>query len=208
MLVIYQLAELVCTLVKLVFQCTILVSSFFMYKYKTMYTVSFNRDTREILFHNFLSVFHLQYLIWYQSIPNLKPWKTLIPLLLLLFSMNSLILQHGNSPSSILVSQPLTDENYNSWSRSMLMALSTKSKICLIDGSMSKPYDSSSNFKAWTRCNDMVLSWIINSVSKEIATNIIYIDNAEAMWRDLKERFSQGNGPHIFQLQKSIAAIT
>jgi len=89
----------------------------------------------------------------------------------------------------------------------MLMALSAKNKICLIDGSMPKPSDSSSTFKAWTRCNDMVLSWIINSVSKEIAASIIYIDNAEAMWRDLKERFSQGNGPRIFQLQKSIAAI-
>jgi Trp operon repressor len=90
----------------------------------------------------------------------------------------------------------------------MLMALSPKNKLCLIDGSLSKPSDSSTIFKAWTRCNDMVLSWIINSVSKEIAASIIYIDNAEAMWKDLKERFSQGNGPRIFQLQKSIAAIT
>jgi hypothetical protein len=90
----------------------------------------------------------------------------------------------------------------------MLMALNTKNKICLIDGSMPKPSDSSSTFKAWTGCNDMILSWIINSASKEIAASIIYIDNAEALWRDLKERFSQGNGPRIFHLQKSIAAIT
>jgi hypothetical protein len=121
---------------------------------------------------------------------------------------DSLFLHHGDSSSSILVSQPLKGENFNSWSRSMLMALSTKNKLCLIDGSLLKPSDSSTIFKAWTRCNDMVLSWIINSVSKEIAASIIYIDNAEAMWKDLKERFSQGNGPRIFQLQKSIVAIT
>jgi hypothetical protein len=113
---------------------------------------------------------------------------------------DSLFLHHGDSPSSILVSQSLIGKNYNSWSRSMLMALSAKNKPCLIDGSMPKPSNSSSNFKAWMRCNDMVLSWIINSISKEIAANIIYIDNAEAMWKDLKERFSQGNGPRIFQL--------
>jgi len=121
---------------------------------------------------------------------------------------DSLFLHHGDSPSSILVSQVLNGENYNSWSRSMLMALNAKNKLCLIDGSMPKPSESSSNFKAWTRCNDMVLSWIINSVSKEISASVIYIDKAEAMWKDLKERFSQGNGPRIFQLQKSIADIT
>jgi hypothetical protein len=85
---------------------------------------------------------------------------------------DSLFLHHGDSPSSILVSQVLNGENYNSWSRSMLMALNAKNKLCLIDGSMPKPSESSSNFKAWTRCNDMVLSWIINSVSKEISASV------------------------------------
>jgi hypothetical protein len=44
----------------------------------------------------------------------------------------------------------------------------------------------------------MVFSWIINFVSKETTASVIYINNAEAMWKDLKERFSQGNGPRIF----------
>ncbi|KAF5453072.1 hypothetical protein F2P56_028011 [Juglans regia] len=54
----------------------------------------------------------------------------------------------------------------------------------------------------------MVLSWLLNSISKEIATSVIYVDSAMEMWYDLKERFSQGNGPQIFQLQKSIASLT
>jgi hypothetical protein len=53
----------------------------------------------------------------------------------------------------------------------------------------------------------MVLSWIMNSVTKEIAARIIYISNVEAMWKDLNEQFSQGNGLRIFQLQKISAAI-
>jgi len=61
---------------------------------------------------------------------------------------------------------------------------------------------------AWIRCNNMVLSWIMNSVSKEIAASIIYITTAEAMWKDLKERFSQGNAPRIFQLQKTMSALS
>jgi hypothetical protein len=71
------------------------------------------------------------------------------------------------------------------------MALSAKNKLCLINGSMTKLSDSSPDFKAWMRCNYMVLSWIINSVSKEISASIIYISSAEAIWKDLKEQFSQ-----------------
>jgi hypothetical protein len=123
-------------------------------------------------------------------------------------SSDSLFLPHRDSLGLILVSQPLIGENYNSWSQSMLMALSAKNKLCLINGSMPKPSDSSPDFKAWTRFNDMVLSWIINSISKEISASIIYINSAEAVWKDLKERFSQGNGPRILQLHKSIADIS
>jgi hypothetical protein len=49
------------------------------------------------------------------------------------------------------------------------------------------------------RCNNIVLSWII--------INIICVDTAEAMWNDLKDRFSQQNGPRIFQIQKSISDL-
>ncbi|XP_068644988.1 uncharacterized protein [Aristolochia californica] len=49
---------------------------------------------------------------------------------------------------------------------------------------------------------------ILNSLSREITASVIYVDSAHAMWSDLNERFSQGNGPHIYQLQKSIASLT
>jgi hypothetical protein len=45
-----------------------------------------------------------------------------------------------------------------------------------------------------------VISWILNSISKDIAESVIYINTAEEMWLDLKDRFSQKNGPRIFQL--------
>jgi hypothetical protein len=54
----------------------------------------------------------------------------------------------------------------------------------------------------------MVLSWLLNSVSTEIANSIIYIDDASEIWNDLQDRFSQHNGPRIFQLQKSISPLS
>ncbi|XP_042974886.1 uncharacterized protein LOC122306524 [Carya illinoinensis] len=53
----------------------------------------------------------------------------------------------------------------------------------------------------------MILSWILNSLSKEIAASVIYVESAKEMWSDLQERFSQGNGPQIFGLQKTISSL-
>ncbi|KAJ0096774.1 hypothetical protein Patl1_27593 [Pistacia atlantica] len=47
----------------------------------------------------------------------------------------------------------------------------------------------------------MIISWILNFVSKEIFASVIYSDSAYEMWLDLKECFQQKNGPRIFQLR-------
>lgn len=87
------------------------------------------------------------------------------------------------------------------------MALIAKNKIKFIDGSFSSSLASSEAlFRAWTRSNNMVLSWLLNSISKDIDASVIYTNTTEEMWLDLKERFSQRNGPQIFQLQKAIVA--
>jgi len=118
-------------------------------------------------------------------------------------------LPHGESLGTILVSQPLIGENYNTWSRSMIMALTAKNKLAFVNGSLLQPaVESGVEYQAWIRCNNMVLSWILNSASKEIAASVIYIDTCHGMWLDLKERFSQKNRPRVFQLQKSISALT
>ena len=50
----------------------------------------------------------------------------------------------------------------------------------------------------------MVISWILNSVSKEILASIIFSESAYEIWLDLKERFQQSNGPIIFQLRRKL----
>lgn len=47
-----------------------------------------------------------------------------------------------------------------------------------------------------------------NSVSKEIAASIIFIETTEEMWNDLKDLFSQGNRSRIFQLRTYIASLS
>jgi len=91
------------------------------------------------------------------------------------------------------------------------LALTAKNKIGFINGFLPKPSDIPESDPlgfAWYRCNNMVLSWLINSVSKEIAASIIYIDSVADMWMDLHDRFSHLNGPRVFQLQQKMSSLS
>ena len=50
----------------------------------------------------------------------------------------------------------------------------------------------------------MVLSWILNSVSKEISASIIYAHSAREIWIDLRDRFQQSNGLRMFSITPRI----
>ncbi|CAA3022790.1 uncharacterized protein LOC111406837 [Olea europaea subsp. europaea] len=115
---------------------------------------------------------------------------------------NPLTLHSSDNLSLILVSKVLEPHNYGQWSRAMRIGLSAKNKIGLIDGSIEMPSPTNKTFHSWQRCNDMVLSWILNSVSPDIASNVIYMDSASTVWKDLYDRFSQGNESRIYQIQK------
>ncbi|XP_035547456.1 uncharacterized protein LOC118348955 [Juglans regia] len=116
-------------------------------------------------------------------------------------------LQNGDSLGTILVSNILTGDNYHTWSRSMVMAFKAKNKIGFVDGSIRQPIFTDNTYELWERCNNMVSSWLINSVSKEIGCSIICAKSARDMWLDLKNRFTQGNGPRIYQLQKDLSVL-
>ncbi|KAL5540460.1 hypothetical protein UlMin_042555 [Ulmus minor] len=118
---------------------------------------------------------------------------------------NPYYLHHSDSPGQILVSQQLTGENYTSWSRAMLIALSVKNKLGFVDGSIAEPPGTDANlFNSWIRNNNMVISWILNSISKEISASVMFASSAREIWLDLKDRFQQKNGPRIFQLRREL----
>ena len=60
----------------------------------------------------------------------------------------------------------------------MIMALTTKNKLGLVDGSLPQPSAIDLLFVVWNCCNSTVTSWILNVVSRDIANSVLYIDNA------------------------------
>lgn len=77
----------------------------------------------------------------------------------------------------------------------MTIALSVKNKFSFVDGSIVRPKGNTEPLNSWIRNNNIVISWILNFVSKEISASVLYSESAQEIWDDLKERFQQGNGP-------------
>ncbi|XP_075105078.1 uncharacterized protein LOC142179244 [Nicotiana tabacum] len=65
-------------------------------------------------------------------------------------------------------------ENYNLWSRSIRIGLFTKNKIRFIDGTCKKENFGQNLHDQWERCNAFVLSWIMNVVTKELYSTVVY----------------------------------
>ncbi|XP_061347342.1 uncharacterized protein LOC133292872 [Gastrolobium bilobum] len=118
------------------------------------------------------------------------------------------IFMHPNeSPSLILVSPPLTGSNYHTWARGMTVAILSKNKIALIDGSIEPPATDHLIYNQWQRCNTMVMAWIHRSISDSIAKSILWIECARDAWIDLKDHFSQSDIFRVSDLREEIYKI-
>ncbi|KAM7486302.1 hypothetical protein LguiA_002311 [Lonicera macranthoides] len=118
-------------------------------------------------------------------------------------------LHPSDSPGMVLITEILDGDNFSNWQRAMSMALNSKNKLGFVNGSIVAPAKATDPelFCAWSRCNDMVYSWILNTVTKEIRASIIRYSTAHQAWEDLSERFSQQNAPRIFEIQREIASF-
>lgn len=88
------------------------------------------------------------------------------------------------------------------------MAQSAKNKYDFVNGALPKLKSTSINYATWIPCNHLVSSWLLNSISKDLADSVLHFDTAAGIWKDLTEPFYQGNGPRIFQIQKFVASLS
>lgn len=61
----------------------------------------------------------------------------------------------------------------------MIIELSVKNKLAFIDGTLPRPTDEL--LPVWIRNNNTGISWILNSLSKPISANILFVDSAQAI---------------------------
>uniref|UniRef100_A0A803QH45 Retrotransposon gag domain-containing protein n=1 Tax=Cannabis sativa TaxID=3483 RepID=A0A803QH45_CANSA len=114
----------------------------------------------------------------------------------------------AQSPAPPPVQQTQPDHrNSQPWHRDFKISIGARNKTPFLEGTLPQPPPNDSLFGSWIRCNQMVMSWILHSVSPEIKSSIMYLDTVAEMWTVLHNRFNQGNGPRIFELNETLTYL-
>ncbi|XP_019164462.1 PREDICTED: uncharacterized protein LOC109160634 [Ipomoea nil] len=106
-----------------------------------------------------------------------------------------------------LVSPPLTELNYASWGRSMRIALEVKNKFGFATDAIPIPDEADPRIASWRRCNCIVSSWILRSISPGIADSVMYFDKASDIWKALEKRYSQSDPHKIAEIQNEVFKV-
>ncbi|XP_071700335.1 uncharacterized protein [Rutidosis leptorrhynchoides] len=124
-------------------------------------------------------------------------------------SPNHLLYLHQNDhPGLILISKKLTgSDNFSSWRRSMMIALNAKNKLQIVTGQFVEPETSSRTRALWERTNDMIISWILKTISYEISNSLSFANTAKDLWKELQEHYSQLDGHRVYQLTNDITQL-
>ncbi|MFS7950553.1 putative RNA-directed DNA polymerase [Helianthus anomalus] len=120
-----------------------------------------------------------------------------------------LYLHPSDSSSLTIVSIKLKGtENYSVWSSAMKLALEAKNKYGFIDGKCIKSKDDPVLASQWDRCNSVVLTWLLNSVSEELFLGQVFSKLAAEVWTDLKETYDKVDGSVVYDLYKKINSVS
>ena len=102
----------------------------------------------------------------------------------------------------------LNEFNYLPWSRAVTIALGGRSRLGFINRKDKAPDSSSSDFEKWLAKDQMVMSWILNSMERQLAEMFSYYQSSLELWEAVKDMYgTQNNSARVFQLQQEIASL-
>lgn len=81
------------------------------------------------------------------------------------------------------------------------MFICGKGKDDYLTGATTKPREVEPGFKAWKFENNMVMSWLINSMTNEIGENFLLYDSTQEIWAATREAYSHiENTSELFEI--------
>lgn len=91
---------------------------------------------------------------------------------------------HGGMDSSHLpiTGHKLNGQNFLQWSQSIMMFICGKGKDDYLTSVASPPAKGDLKFKEWKTENNMVISWLINSMNNDIGENFLLYETAKEIW--------------------------
>ncbi|GJX45393.1 cysteine-rich receptor-like protein kinase 8 [Tanacetum coccineum] len=119
-----------------------------------------------------------------------------------------LYLHPNDHPGLILISKKLTgSDNYSTWKRSMMIALNAINKYKIVTGEYREPSTQSNTRALWERTNDIIISWILNTISDQISNSLTFVNIACALWFELNKHYSQLDGHRFYQISNDIVQL-
>lgn len=67
------------------------------------------------------------------------------------------------------------------------------------------PDPGTTEYERWKRCDSMVMSWVLNSMSAEISGTFVYADTSRELWGEICERYHVSHGPLVYQLEQELS---
>ncbi|KAL5850211.1 hypothetical protein ACOSQ4_008224 [Xanthoceras sorbifolium] len=117
---------------------------------------------------------------------------------------------YGNNDNSHIPHMPITGHklnghNYLQWSQSVSMFICGKGRDDYITGISESPAKEDPAFKQWKTENNMVMSWLINSMTNEIGENFLLYETAREIWKVAKETYSSSdNTAELFGIESNL----
>ena len=85
------------------------------------------------------------------------------------------------------------------------MFICSKGKDDYLIGVIAKPGEEEPGYKGWKTENNMVMSWLINSMTNEIGENFLLYDTAQEIWEATKEAYSHiANTSELFEIESML----
>ncbi|EPS63742.1 hypothetical protein M569_11042, partial [Genlisea aurea] len=99
-------------------------------------------------------------------------------------------------------------DNFLSWRRSFLLAISIRNKAGFLDGSIPEPPVADPNYFLWRRCNDLIVSWLLKSMESSLAQTVFYMSSCHAIWDTINSRFSLPDDNRVCRLYADIGNVS
>ena len=96
----------------------------------------------------------------------------------------------------------LNGNNYLQWSQSVMMFICGKGKDDYITGAIQPPREDDPKYKSWKSENNMVMSWLINSMTNEVGEDFMFYKTAKEIWDEAKISYSdKDNASEVYEIK-------
>ena len=101
-----------------------------------------------------------------------------------------------------VTSHKLTGHNYLQWSQSVMMFICGRGRDDYLTGATAQPKPEDPQFRTWRAENNLVMSWLINSMTTEIGENFLLYSTAKEIWDAAHDTFSSSeNTAELFHIE-------